>query len=102
MDMNTIMQQAKQLQEKMQQVQEELGRKTVSSSAGGGMVTATVNGRQELLSIQIEKTVIDPEEAGMLQDLVVAAVNDAMRKAKEMAQAEMGQLAGGMNIPGLF
>jgi len=102
MDMNKIMQQARQMQEKMRQVQEDLARQVVSSSVGGGMVTATVNGKRELLSIHIEKSVIDPEEAGMLQDLVTAAVNDAMRKAMELAQAEMGKLTGGINIPGLF
>jgi hypothetical protein len=102
MDMNKIMQQARQMQEKMRQVQEDLARQVISSSAGGGMVTATVNGKQELLSLQIEKTVIDPDEAAMLQDLIVAAVNDAMRKARELAQAEMGKLTGGINIPGLF
>jgi hypothetical protein len=101
MDMNMIVQQARQLQEKMKQVQQDLGGKEVTSSAGGGMVTATANGQQELLTIRIDKTVIDPEEATMLQDLIVAAVNDALRKAKQMAQAEMGKVTGGMNIPGL-
>ena len=95
------MQQVKALQDKMARMQEELALKTVESSAGGGMVTAVVNGRQELVSIKIEKQVVDPEDVEMLQDLVVAAVNDGLRKAQEMAAGEMAKLAGGLNIPGL-
>ena len=102
MDMNEIMRQAQQMQQKMSQVQEELAGKTVTAAVGGGMVTATVNGKNELLSIQIEKAVIDPEDPAMLEDLVVSAVNEALRKAQEMAQTEMRKLTGGMNIPGLF
>ncbi len=95
------MQQVKALQEKMARMQEELAEKTVESSSGGGMVTAVANGRQELLSIKIDPQVIDPTDADMLQDLVVAAVNDALRKAQEMAASEMAKIAGGLNIPGL-
>jgi len=102
MDMNEIMRQAQQMQQKMSQVQEELAGKTVTASAGGGMVTATVNGKNELLSMQIEKEVISPEDPAMLEDLVVSAVNEALRKAQSMAQSEMRKLTGGMNIPGLF
>jgi len=102
MDMQKLMQQAQVFQQKMQQIQEELGRRTVTASAGGGMVTATMNGKQELLRIDIEPTVIDPAEAAMLQDLIVAAVNEAQKKAQEMARGEMGQLTGGLPIPGLF
>jgi DNA-binding YbaB/EbfC family protein len=68
---------------------------------GGGMVTVTVNGRHELLALTIEKEAIDPDDPAMLQDLIMAAVNDAMNKATEMAKAEMGKLTGGLNIPGL-
>ena len=100
--MNEIMRQAQQMQQKMSQVQEELAGKTVTASAGGGMVTATVNGKNELLSMQIEKEVISPEDPAMLEDLVVSAVNEALRKAQSMAQSEMRKLTGGMNIPGLF
>ncbi|MCE5245223.1 MAG: YbaB/EbfC family nucleoid-associated protein [Syntrophobacteraceae bacterium] len=95
------MQQVKALQDKMARMQEELAARTVESSAGGGMVTAVVNGRQELVSIKIERQVVDPEDVEMLQDLVVAAVNDGLRKAQEMAGQEMAKLAGGLKIPGL-
>ena len=95
------LQQVKALQEKMAKMQEELASKTVEASAGGGMVTVVVNGRQEVLSMKIDRQVVDPEDVEMLQDLVVAAVNDGLRRAQEMAAAEMGKLAGGLNIPGL-
>ena len=95
------MQQIKVLQEKMAKIQEELATKTVESSAGGGMVTAVMNGRQELVSLKLEPQVVDPEDIEMLQDLIVAAVNDALRKAQELAASDMGKLAGGLNIPGL-
>jgi nucleoid-associated protein EbfC len=102
MDMNQIMKQAQQFQERLGKMQEELAEQQVTSSVGGGMVSATVNGKNELVSIAIEPEVIDPKDPGMLQDLVVAAVNDAMRKARDMAQAEMAKLTGGIKIPGLF
>ncbi|MEN8141069.1 MAG: YbaB/EbfC family nucleoid-associated protein [Thermodesulfobacteriota bacterium] len=104
MDMNQIMQQAQQFQAKMSEMQAELATKTVSATVGGGMVTAVVNGKQELLSLKVEPDVIDPAEADMLQDLIVAAVNEAMKQAKEMMQAEMGKLTGGMglNLPNMF
>ncbi len=102
MDMNQLMKQAQEFQQKMAGVQAELAERTVTSSAGGGMVQATVNGRHQLMELKIEKDVINPDDPDMLQDLVVAAVNDAMAKAQEMIQAEVGKLTGGMNIPGLF
>ncbi len=95
------MQQVKALQEKMSKMQEELALKKVEASAGGGMVTVEVNGKQEVLSIKIDRQVVDPEDVEMLQDLIVAAVNDGLRRAQEMAAGEMGKLAGGLNIPGL-
>ncbi len=101
MNMEDIMKQAQQFQQRMGKVQEELAAQTITSSVGGGMVTATVNGKHELLSLTIEKDVVNPDDVVMLQDLVVAAVNDAMNKAREMAQSEMGKLTGGLNIPGL-
>jgi len=101
MDINNIMQQAKSMQEKMAKIQEDLSKKTLTGSAGGGMVEVTINGQGEILGISIEKVVIDPSEAEMLQDLVVAATNDALRRAKDLSQKEMGALTGGMNIPGL-
>ena len=95
------MQQVKALQDKMAKIQEELALKTVESSSGGGMVTVVVNGRQEVVSLKIDRQVVDPEDIEMLQDLLVAAVNDGLRRSQEMAAAEMGKLAGGLNIPGL-
>ena len=102
MDMNAIMRQAQEMQQKMSQVQEELAKKTVDATVGGGMVTATVSGKSELLAIKIEKEVINPEDQAMLEDLVVSEVNEALRKAQDMSQSEMRKLTGGMNIPGLF
>jgi len=99
--MANMMKQAQKLQAQMLRLQEELADKTVESSAGGGMVTAVANGRQQIVSIQIEREVVDPEDVEMLQDLVQAAVNDALAKAQQMVSAEMGKLTGGLNIPGL-
>ncbi|MBA3007808.1 MAG: YbaB/EbfC family nucleoid-associated protein [Proteobacteria bacterium] len=101
MDMNSIMQQAQQFQQNMARIQEELGQKKVIGTAGGGMVTVTANGKSEILSVVIERSIIVESEADMLQDLVVAATNDALRKAREMGKAEMGKLTGGFNLPGL-
>jgi DNA-binding YbaB/EbfC family protein len=95
------MQQVKALQDKMAKMQEELATKTVESAAGGGMVTVVVNGRQEVVNLKIDPQVVDPEDIEMLQDLVVAAVNDGLRKSQELAASEMGKIAGGLNIPGL-
>jgi DNA-binding YbaB/EbfC family protein len=102
MDMNLLMKQAQQFQERLSKMQEELGSKTVSGSAGGGMVTATANGRGELLSLTLERGVVNPDDVQLLQDLVLSAVNEALRKAKQLGQGEMGKLTGGMHIPGLF
>ena len=96
-----LMQQAQRMQQQMAQKQAELAEKTVTAQSGGGMVTATVNGAHELLELSIDPDVIDPEDKEMLEDMVVAAVNQAMQQAEEMAQQEIGKLAGGMNIPGL-
>ncbi len=100
--MGNMMKQAQKLQSKMLRLQEEMGDKTVEATAGGGMVKVVANGRQQILSIQIEKEVIDPEDAEMLQDLVLAAVNDALVKSQEMVSGEMSKLTGGLNIPGLM
>lgn len=94
-----LMQQAQRMQQQMAQKQAELAEKTVTAQSGGGMVTATVNGAHELLELSIDPDVIDPEDKEMLEDMVVAAVNQAMQQAEEMAQQELGKLAGGMNIP---
>ena len=100
--LGNLMKQAQMMQKKMAEMQQELEDRQVEASAGGGMVTAVVNGKQRLLSLTIEKDVVDPEDVDMLQDLVAAAVNEAIRKSQEMIQEEMGKLTGGMNIPGLF
>ena len=99
--MGNMMKQAQQLQAKMMKLQEELADKTVESSSGGGMVKVTANGRQQIVSIQIESEVVDPDDVEMLQDLVLAAVNDVLAKSQEMVSSEMGKLTGGLNIPGL-
>ncbi|MFZ0448079.1 MAG: YbaB/EbfC family nucleoid-associated protein [Desulfatiglandaceae bacterium] len=100
-NMGQIMKQAQQFQAKMAKLQEEVGDRTVEASSGGGMVTVTANGRQEIVAITIEPEVIDPEDREMLQDLVMAAVNDALNKAKEMMNEEMGTLTKGMNLPNI-
>ncbi|KUJ96314.1 MAG: nucleoid-associated protein EbfC [Desulfonauticus sp.] len=100
--MNDLIRQAQMLQKKMLQMQEELKNKVVEASAGGGMVQVKVSGGQEVLEIKIDPTVVDPNDVQMLEDLVLAAVNDGLKKAKEMVQSEMSQLTGGLNIPGLF
>ena len=97
-----MMKQAQQLQSKMLKLQEEMADKTVETSSGGGMVKVVANGRQQVLSIQIEKEVVDPDDVEMLQDLILAAVNDALIKSQEMATQEMSKLTGGLNIPGLM
>jgi DNA-binding YbaB/EbfC family protein len=102
MDIQKLMEQAKEFQEKMAGVQSELAKKQVTSSVGGGMVSVTVNGRNEVVDLKIEPEVINPDDPQMLQDLVKAAVNDAMKKALEMSRGEMAKLTGGLNIPGLF
>lgn len=100
-NMNTMMKQAQKLQKKMLKTQQELALKTIEASAGGGMVKVVANGGQKIESIVLEKEVVDPEDIEMLQDLIMAAVNDALNKSQEMVSAEMGKLTGGLNIPGM-
>ena len=100
-NLTQMMKQAQQLQRKMMEMQAELGNRTVSAQAGGGMVEAVVNGRQELLSLSIDPEVVSPEDVEMLQDLVLAAVNEALNKSREMVSQEMSKLTGGLQIPGL-
>ncbi len=100
--LGNIMKQAQQMQQKMARMQEELQSREVEASAGGGMVTATVNGAQRLVALKMEPSVVDPEDVEMLQDLVLAAVNEAIKKSQAMAEEEMSKITGGMNIPGLF
>ncbi len=97
-----MMKQAQQLQSKMLKLQEELAEKTVETSSGGGMVKVVASGKQQLVSIQIEQEVVDPDDVEMLQDLILAAVNDALTKAQEMVSGEMNKLTGGLNMPGLM
>lgn len=101
-NMNKLMKQAQQLQTKMAKLQEEMGDKTVEATAGGGMVKVVANGKQQIVSIAIEKEVVDPEDVEMLQDLIVAAANEALSRAQAMVNEEMGKLTGGMNIPGMM
>jgi hypothetical protein len=100
-NMNQLMKQAQQFQSKMSKLQEELEKETVEASAGGGMVNVVVSGKQEVLSISIDPEVIDPEDVEMLQDLILAAVNDGLARSREMVNQRMSELTGGMNIPGL-
>jgi DNA-binding YbaB/EbfC family protein len=104
-NMGNLVKQAQQFQAKMAKLQEELGERTVEATSGGGMVTVVANGKQEILSVTIDPEVIDPDDKEMLQDLIIAAVNDALTKAKNMVQEEMGKLTHGLNLPnmpGLF
>lgn len=101
-NMGNMMKQAQKLQQKMMKLQEEMAEKTVEASAGGGMVKVVANGKQQIVSITIEKEVVDPEDVEMLQDLIAAAVNDALAKSQEMVAGQMSKLTGGMNIPGLM
>jgi len=100
--MGNMMKQAQKLQSKMAKMQKELETKTVEATAGGGMVKVVALGSQRISSIVIEKEVVDPEDIDMLQDLVLAAVNDALEKSQEMSNSEMGKLTGGLKIPGLM
>lgn len=101
-NLSSMMKQAQKLQAKMMEMQAELGTRTVSAQAGGGMVEAVVNGRQELVVLKIDPEVVVPEDVEMLQDLIQAAVNEALNRSREMMAAEMAKLTGGMQIPGLF
>jgi DNA-binding YbaB/EbfC family protein len=97
-----MMKQAQKMQAQILKIQEEMAVRTVEASSGGGMVTVTANGKQEVLSIRIEPQVVDPEDVEMLQDLVVAAVNEALKKAQEMVAEEMAKVTGGLQLPGLM
>jgi nucleoid-associated protein EbfC len=100
--MNDFMKQAQVLKEKLARLQEEAAKKTVEATAGGGMVIVVANGRQDIVSIKIDPEVVNPQEVDMLQDLILAAVNEARRKAQDLLTDEMKSLTGGMQIPGLF
>ena len=100
--MGNIMKQAQKLQSKIIKLQEEVADKTVESTSGGGMVKVVANGRHQIVSIQIEKEVVDPDDVEMLQDLIVAAINDTLAKSQEMVSGEMSKITGGIDIPGLI
>lgn len=104
MNIQQMMKQAQKMQKKMEEVQAEAALEVVEATAGGGMVSVKVNGKQEVVSIAIEKDVVDPEDVDMLQDLVLAAVNEGLKKSQEVVQEKMSAVTGGMglNIPGLF
>jgi len=99
--MNKMIKQAKQVQEQIVKMQEELKEREIETSAGGGAITVRVNGKQELLAIKISPEVVDPDDIEMLEDLVVAAVNEGIRQSQEMVSTEMAKITGGFNIPGL-
>ncbi|MBI4686381.1 MAG: YbaB/EbfC family nucleoid-associated protein [Nitrospirae bacterium] len=96
-----IMKQAQKMQQEMGRIQEEAKKKTVEASAGGGMVTVTATGAMEIVSIKIERDVVNPDDIEMLQDLIVAAVNEALRRAQQMVSEDMGKLTGGLQVPGI-
>ena len=100
-NMGSIMKQAQKIQAEMARVQEELSRKTVEASSGGGMVTVVANGKQEIISVKIEPEVVTSGDIEMILDLVLAAVNEALKKSQEMIAEEMAKITGGLNIPGL-
>lgn len=100
-NIGNIMKQAKKMQEKIGRLQEELETRTIEAQAGGGMVRVVVNGKFEVVSLKIEKEVVNPEDIEMLQDLIAAAVNEGIRKSQEMASSEMAKITGGLGIPGM-
>ena len=101
-NMNNMMKQVKKMQEQMEKAQQEIEEREFESTSGGGVVSATVNGKKEVIAIKIDPDVIDPEDGEMLEDLIIAAINDAMKKADEYSGETMGKLTGGLNIPGLM
>ncbi len=101
-NMQQLARQAQKLQQKMAEMQEELEAREYEASAGGGMVTVKVSGKKEVLSIEIKPEAVDPDDVEMLQDLVLAAVNEALRTANDATEREMGKLTGGLSMPGLF
>ena len=102
MNMQQIMRQAQKMQKKMEEAQAEAAAQVVEASAGGGMVSVKVNGKQELLEVVIEKDVVNPDDVELLQDLIVAAVNEGMKKAQLLMQDKLQGITGGLNIPGMF
>ncbi|MFN2363831.1 MAG: YbaB/EbfC family nucleoid-associated protein [Halarsenatibacteraceae bacterium] len=102
MNMKKMMQQAQQMQAKMEKMQEELKERTVEATSGGGVVKVVVNGKFQVLDLEIDPDAVDPDDVEMLEDLVLAAINEGMRDVQDMINDEMGDLTGGMNLPGMF
>ena len=102
MNINNLMKEAKKMQADLEKSQTELAAKEFEASAGGGAVTAKVNGQKEILSLTLQKDVVDPDDVEMLEDLVLSAINEALKKADEETSSKMGKLTGGLNIPGMF
>ena len=100
--MGNVLKQAQEFQTKMKKVQEEIGEKTLEVSSGGGMITIKINGKQQILSVRIDPDILKQNDIDMLQDLIVAATNEAIKQSQELMQAELGKLTGGLHIPGLF
>lgn len=100
-NMNNMMKQMQKMQKKMEELQAQIDATEIEASAGGGAIKVVVNGKKEVLDIEIDPSVVDPEDVEMLQDLVMAAVNEALRKAEDFSANEMKKVTGGMNIPGL-
>jgi len=101
-NMNNLLKQAQKLQKQMEDLKAELEKKTVEASSGGGAVTVVASGKKQILEINIKPEVVDPDDVEMLQDLILAATNEALNKAEKMMTDEMGKLTGGMNMPGMF
>jgi DNA-binding YbaB/EbfC family protein len=101
-NMNNLLKQAQKLQKQMEDMKEEIEKRTVEASSGGGAVTAIVTGKKEIVDIKIKKEVVDPDDVEMLQDLIIAALNEALTKANDMMEQEMAKVTGGLNVPGLF
>ncbi len=101
-DFQEMLRQVQQVQERMAKLQEELGGRTVEATAGGGMVTVVMNGRQEIVAVRIEKEVVSPDDVELLQDLVRGAVNEAVSRSRKMMAEEIAKITGGMNLPGLY
>jgi hypothetical protein len=101
-NMNNMMKQVQKMQKQMEKMQSELEEREVEASAGGGAVSIKVNGKKEILEVNIQPEVVDPDDIEMLQDLILAATNEALRKAEEMMANEMGKITGGLNLPGMF
>ncbi|SMO93466.1 YbaB/EbfC family nucleoid-associated protein [Melghirimyces algeriensis] len=101
-NMNQMMKQMKKMQTQMAKAQEELGKKEVEGTAGGGVVKVTMNGHKQVLNVEIDPEAVDPEDVEMLQDMVTAAFNEAMKQVDDLVNKDIGKLTGGLNIPGLF